>query len=301
MIAKELIESLEEYLIYLKIERGLAANTIKSYEYDILQYIDFIKKAELSDKSEIDRYFILTFLNELKEADKSSNSINRMVSTLRKFHQYLKQEKLFETDPMEYVETPKKGKQLPTVLSTSEIERLLDVPDIATHLGMRDRAILEVMYATGLRVSEVANLVLDDLHLAMEFIQTKGKGGKERIIPVGEIAIEWLENYLYDSRPYLEDEKNKNTYVFLNYKGNSLSRQGLWKNIKQMVVDAGITKSVSPHTLRHSFATHLLENGANLRIVQELLGHSDISTTQIYTHVSKQRLSEVYDQYHPRA
>jgi integrase/recombinase XerD len=199
------------------------------------------------------------------------------------------------------VETPKKAKQLPTVLSTSEIERLLEVPDVTTHLGMRDRAILEMMYATGMRVSEIANLLLDDLHLSMEFIQTKGKGGKERIIPIGEIAIEWLENYLYDSRPYLEDEKKSNTYVFLNYKGGSLSRQGLWKNIKQIVADAGITKKVSPHTLRHSFATHLLENGANLRIVQELLGHSDISTTQIYTHVSKKRLSEVYDKYHPRA
>ena len=224
-----------------------------------------------------------------------------MVSTLRKFFQYATLTvQWVPVDPMTQVDPPKKAQHLPAVLTLAEVERLLQVPDTTTKLGVRNRAILEVMYATGLRVSELVNLSLDNLHLELGLIQTIGKGDKERIIPIGDIAAIWLTRYLKDIRPQLgrtQDDK----VIFLNDHGHQLTRQGVWKLIKQLVKAAGITKDVSPHTLRHSFATHILENGADLRIVQELLGHSDISTTQIYTHISNKRLMTVYEKAHPRA
>ena len=202
---------------------------------------------------------------------------------------------------MLHIDTPKKAGTLPSVLSFSQVEKLLQVPNTHTHLGRRDRTILEVMYATGLRVSELTHLKLNDLHLELGLIQTVGKGNKERILPIGEQAVMWLEEYLLLTRAHLERKDEPSEWVFLNHRGGQLSRQGVWKNIRKMVQAAGIQKEVTPHTLRHSFATHLLENGADLRIVQELLGHADISTTQIYTHISKKRLQSVYQNYHPRA
>lgn len=294
-------EVLEEYVTYLQIERGLSANTIESYRRDLSQYIDYLKKDGKKDWNEVDRFFVLSFLQSLKEENKSANTIIRMVSSLRKFHQYLHQENVMALDPMLHIDTPKKAQKLPKILSASEVERLIEAPDTSSKLGLRDRAILEVMYATGLRVSEVTNLKMDDLHLSMGLIQTKGKGDKERIIPIGGTAIKWLEEYLTYSRSKLEQRGQESPYVFLNHRGKSLSRQGVWKNLKALVRKACIKKEVTPHTLRHSFATHLLENGADLRVVQELLGHSDISTTQIYTHITKHRLSSVYKTYHPRA
>lgn len=181
-----------------------------------------------------------------------------------------------------------------------EVERLIEAPDTTKNLGIRDRAILEVMYATGMRVSELIGLKLSDLHLSLGLVQTIGKGDKERIIPLGDYAIQWLERYLDEVRPLLVKDATE-VHVFVNNHGSGLSRQGIWKNLKQLVRDAGITKEVTPHTLRHSFATHLLENGADLRTVQELLGHADISTTQIYTHITKKRMTDVYKQHFPRA
>lgn len=295
-------EPLSEYLVHLKIERDLADNSVQSYERDIEQYIQFLEKENISNWDKIDRYDVVLFLQEMKERKKSENSIIRMTSSLRQFHQFLRQEKFSANDPMQYVETPKKSEVLPKVLSMQEVEVLLETPDIQTEIGLRDRAILEVMYATGLRISELVHLTLDELHLTMGFIQTVGKGNKERILPIGGVATKWLNTYLEDSRPILESRaSDESIYVFLNARGRGLTRQGVWKNLKKSVQIAGIKQNVTPHMLRHSFATHLLENGADLRIVQELLGHSDISTTQIYTHITKARMKDVYEQYHPRA
>lgn len=295
-------EPFEEYLIYLKIERDLADNSVKSYQRDINQYIHFLEEQGINDWDKVDRYDIVLFLQHLKENKKSNNSIIRMTSSLRQFHQFLRQEKITNDDPMQYVDTAKKEATLPRVLSFKEVEQLLETPNVENEIGLRDRTILEVIYATGLRISELVHLRMDELHLTMGFIQTVGKGNKERIIPMGSIATKWLNEYLEFGRPIFESRATEESpYVFLNSRGSGLSRQGVWKNLKQTVLKSGITKNVSPHMLRHSFATHLLENGADLRIVQELLGHSDISTTQIYTHITKARMKDVYDDYHPRA
>ena len=294
---------IEEYLHFLKIERGLSDNTIQSYERDLKQYLFFLEEREIASWEVIDRYLVLDFLESLRNNDKSSATIIRMVSTLRKFHQFLRQERITDSDPMQHIDTPKKVKRLPKTLSITEVEKIIESPDTTDYLGIRDRAILEVMYATGLRVTELISLKLDDLHLSLGLLQTLGKGDKERIIPLGDVAIKWIEIYLEKSRPELiaKNKKEKTNILFLNYKGEGFTRQGIWKNLRVYVTQAGIEKEVTPHTLRHSFATHLLENGADLRVVQELLGHADISTTQIYTHISKKRMTDVYKNYFPRA
>ena len=295
-------EPLAEYLIHLKIERDLAKNSIESYERDIYQYIEYLEEQGIYDWNEIDRYDIILFFQKMKEEGKSDSSIVRMTSSLRQYHQYMRQENLTESDPMQYVETAKTSDSLPKVLTLNEVDRLLETPNTETEIGLRDRAMLELMYATGLRISELVHLRLDELHLKMGFLQTIGKGNKERIIPIGNEAIKWLTEYLEYSRPLFESRaKDESSFVFLNSRGKGLSRQGVWKNLKKTVRLSGIKKNVTPHMLRHSFATHLLENGADLRIVQELLGHSDISTTQIYTHITTTRKKDVYDQYHSRA
>lgn len=295
-------EPFNEYLMHLKIERDLSENSIESYERDINHYITFLEASKIESWNAIDRYAIVLFLQHLKEEGKSENTIIRMSSSLRQFHQFLRQEKVTENNPMQYVQTPKKKEILPKVLSMKEVEQLLETPDVETDIGTRDRAILEVMYATGLRISELVHLRMDELHLTMGFIQTVGKGNKERIIPIGGEAIKWLDEYLEFSRPVLESRAaEESPFVFLNARGRGLTRQGVWKNIKKTVQLSGVKQNVTPHMLRHSFATHLLENGADLRIVQELLGHSDISTTQIYTHITKARMKDVYDEFHPRA
>lgn len=295
-------ESLAEYIIYLKIERGLSANTVTSYKRDIEKYLTFLTEKKITQLDEVSRFEILDFLQTLRQSGAADNSIIRMVSSLRKFHQYLKRESIVSDDPMQLIDTPKKASTLPKAISPQAVEQLLEAPDTTTPLGVRDRTILELMYATGLRISELVNLKLSDMHLTMGFIQTMGKGEKERIIPLGEIASQWLDHYLDGARVYLQDQSAETSeYVFLNSRGKGLSRQGVWKKVKQLALEAGIDQNVTPHTLRHSFATHLLENGADLRMVQELLGHADISTTQIYTHITKTRLKQVYSDYHPRA
>lgn len=294
-------EDLAGYIRFLTIERGLSKNTIESYLRDLKKYLLFLKENHLMTWDSIDRYAVLSFLQQLKEEKKAAGSIIRMVSSLRQFHQFLRQEKLATVDPMAHIDTPKKAQTLPKILSTKEVEILIETPDTSQTLGIRDRTILEVMYATGLRVSELTELKLDDLHLSLGLIQTIGKGEKERILPLGDLAIKWIETYLNHSRNRLERSDCRSDFVFLNHHGRKLTRQGIWKNLNILVKKAGIKKEVTPHTLRHSFATHLLENGADLRTVQELLGHSDISTTQIYTHISTHRMSAVYKTYHPRA
>ncbi|MFL2020145.1 site-specific tyrosine recombinase XerD [Weissella hellenica] len=293
-------DELVDYLHYLTVERGLSMNTKHSYQQDLVQFFQYLMAENYKSLTNVDRFTIMAFLGQLEQKGKSRNTVIRMVSTLRKFFEFLQLNKMIQKNPMEQVDSPKKAQHIPAVLTLEEVEMLLQVPDTNTPLGLRNRTILEVLYATGLRVSELVNLKLDNLHLDLGLIQTIGKGDKERIIPIGDVASKWLTHYLNDARPLLGKQQDAHV-IFLNDHGHQLTRQGIWKLIKQWVKQAGITKEVSPHTLRHSFATHILENGADLRIVQELLGHADISTTQIYTHISNKRLTEVYQRAHPRA
>lgn len=293
-------EEINDYLHYLTIERGLSLNTRKSYERDLLQYLHYLEDEQITSWQDVDRYVVINYLEKMHDEKKAPATVTRMITSLRRFHQFLRQERLTDHDPMQHIDTPKKVQKLPSTLSLTEVERLIETPDTTKNLGIRDRAILEVMYATGMRVSELVGLKLSDLHLSLGLVQILGKGDKERIIPLGDYAIQWLERYLDEARPLLVANPSE-THVFVNHHGTGLSRQGIWKNLKQLVREAGINKEVTPHTLRHSFATHLLENGADLRTVQELLGHADISTTQIYTHITKKRMTDVYKQHFPRA
>ena len=293
-------EEINDYLHYLTIERGLSLNTRKSYERDLLQYLHYLEDEQITSWQDVDRYVVINYLEKMHDEKKAPATVTRMITSLRRFHQFLRQERLTDHDPMQHIDTPKKVQKLPSTLSLTEVERLIETPDTTKNLGIRDRAILEVMYATGMRVSELVGLKLSDLHLSLGLVQTLGKGDKERIIPLGDYAIQWLERYLDEARPLLVANPSE-THVFVNQHGTGLARHGIWKNLKQLVREAGINKEVTPHTLRHSFATHLLENGADLRTVQELLGHADISTTQIYTHITKKRMTDVYKQHFPRA
>lgn len=291
---------LMDYLHYLKVERGLSENTINSYGIDLKLFLEYLRENEIPSFKQVNKEVIVNYMQSEKNNNKANSSILRSVSSLRKFFQYLAQEKIIEKDPMLLIDTPKKKQHLPQVLTKEEVEKLLRSPNTGQVLGLRDRAMLELIYATGLRISEIINLKLEDLHLTMGTLQTLGKGHKERIVPVGDEAIKWVNRYLEEARPKLLKQKRSN-YLFLNFHGNNLTRQGVWKNLKAEVKKAGIQKNITPHTLRHSFATHILENGADLRIVQELLGHADISTTQIYTHLSNKQLADIYNRAHPRA
>lgn len=290
------------FLHYLIVEKGLAENTIQSYRRDISAYLIFIEtKLQITDINHVTRVHIMQFLSCLKDEGKSARTIARHIASIRSFHHFLILDKIVDHDPTVHIETPHPELKLPKVLNTDEVDTLLNTPDLTTTLGLRDKAMLELMYATDMRVSELVNLNINDVHLSLGFVRCLGKGNKERIIPIGKMATEALKEYLEKARPKLINQKNKTDSLFMNHHGQRLSRQGFWKILKQMAVKAGIEKELTPHTLRHSFATHLLENGADLRSVQELLGHSDISTTQIYTHVTKTRLKDVYNQFHPRA
>lgn len=292
---------IDEYIHYNIVERGLSDNTIQSYRRDLKQYIHYLIEVEkVTDIDEVTRSLILNYLYSLKDEGRADTTIARTIASIRSFHQFLLREKLADKDPSVHIETPKAAKRLPKVLSMNEVEALLDAPNGSTAFDLRNKAMLELLYATGIRVSELCSLELQDLHLTMGFIRCVGKGNKERIIPLGTIAKEAIERYLEAGRPELL-KKKPHKEVFVNHHGNPLSRQGFWKILKQLANKAGIDKPLTPHTLRHSFATHLLENGADLRAVQEMLGHADISTTQIYTHVTKTRLRDVYAKHHPRA
>lgn len=295
-------EWIEDFLHFLTVERGLSENTKKAYARDLHFFANYLKEEEgITRPDVVSRAEIVSFMNFARENGKSARTVARYIASLRSFFHFLLLDGKVAHDPMIQIETPKQRQSLPKVLNYQDVEKLLEAPDAGTVFGLRDQAMLEVLYATGLRVSELINLKLDDLHLHMGFIQTIGKGNKERIIPLGGTATRALESYLESGRPKLYRTKSRNDFVFLNHHGKGMTRQGFWKNLKQMALKAGIDKPITPHTLRHSFATHLLENGADLRSVQELLGHADISTTQIYTHVTKARLKDVYKKYHPRA
>lgn len=292
--------ALEDYLHFLQIERGLAENTLISYRRDLTNYMEYIKKEmQMNDWNDVKRKDILQFLYHLKDSGKSTATISRHISSIRSFHQFLVRERMVQDDASLHIEKPKRERSLPDVLSQEEVNRLLEVKG-KKPLDLRTKAMLELLYATGLRVTELISLNMSDLHLSMGFVQCIGKGSKERIVPLGNAAKNSLENYLENGRPALVKRQGTKT-LFVNQHGRPLTRQGFWKIIKKKALESGIKKNITPHTLRHSFATHLLENGADLRIVQEMLGHEDISTTQIYTHVTKSRLKDMYKAYHPRA
>lgn len=294
-------DAVDDFFHYLQIERGLAENTIVSYRRDLVQYMTFIKeKNSIEDWNQIKRSDIVEFLYEIKKSGKSTATISRMISSIRSFHQFLVRDRIVDQDASLHIETPKLDRLFPQILSSEEVDKLLDVPDTSP-LTIRNKAMLELMYATGLRVTELISLQSADLHLTMGFVRCVGKGDKERIIPVGDLAKHALEVYLHNARSELLKKNKSETTLFVNHHGRPLSRQGFWKIIKALAQQKGLTKEITPHTLRHSFATHLLENGADLRSVQEMLGHADISTTQIYTHISKRRLKDMYQQFHPRA
>ena len=287
------------YLNYLEVEKGLAANTLEAYGRDLASYLDYLKKIDVSSLDAINSLQILQFLANRKAEGMSPRSRARILSSLRSFHRFLLSENYLAIDPTALIESPRALPPLPKLLSQTEVERLLVAPQGESNLVLRDRAMLELLYATGMRVSELVGLSLSDLKMDIGCINAFGKGGKQRLIPVGDVALEILQEYLHNGRPHLQTEVVSNV-VFLNRRGRGLSRQGFWKNFKRHAVTAGITQKVYPHMLRHSFATHLLENGADLRAVQTMLGHADISTTQIYTHVIQERLKQIHQQFHPR-
>ncbi|MDG4655684.1 site-specific tyrosine recombinase XerD [Ectobacillus antri] len=293
-------DALQDFIHYMIVEKGLAQNTIVAYERDLKGYIQYIQKVEqVVSWQEVKRSHIVAFLHHLKMQNKSSKTLARHIASVRSFHQFMLREHIAEHDPSVHIETPQAERKLPKVLSVAEVEGLLQAPD-NTPFGIRDKAMLELLYATGLRVSELIQLDLADVHITMGFVRCVGKGNKERIIPLGRLATEAISTYIERGRASLVGKYTTNA-LFLNHQGNRLTRQGFWKILKKLAQKANIQKDLTPHTLRHSFATHLLENGADLRAVQEMLGHADISTTQIYTHVSKVRLKDVYKQFHPRA
>jgi integrase/recombinase XerD len=295
-------EHLKDFIHFLVVEKGLSRNTIVSYERDLKSYLRFLQDIEkLTELDSIQRSQIIHFLAHLKDSGKSAKTIARHVASLRAFHQFLLREKVVGQDPTVHIESPQLERNLPKVLSLQEVEILLESPKLVDHYGYRDKAMLELLYATGIRVSELIGLNMDDIHLTMGFIRCIGKGNKERIIPLGRTASAALEQYLVKGRPKFVSKRHKDEAFFLNHHGKRLTRQGFWKILKRLAKEANIEKELTPHTLRHSFATHLLENGADLRAVQEMLGHADISTTQIYTHVTKTRLKDVYSKFHPRA
>ncbi len=291
---------LDYYFNYLSVEKGLADNTLNAYSRDLVSYAGYLREREKVDNpADISQMMLLGYLNFLKKRGLSPRSRARVLSALRSFHRFLIQENYTEHDPTVQVESPRSLSALPKLLSQKDVERLLQSPAGNSSIAMRDRAMLEVLYATGMRVSELISLRLGDLKLDIGCLNAFGKGSKQRLIPLGEDAIEILREYLQDGRLKLLKSLTSEE-VFLNSRGKKLSRQGFWKNLRAYAIKAEIKQKVYPHILRHSFATHLLENGADLRSVQTMLGHADISTTQIYTHVIQERLKKVHQQYHPR-
>jgi len=291
-------ELVDEFLDYVVVERGLSDNTLKAYSSDLSKFINYLDAKKLTlDK--INRKDIESFIMLLKNDKLGPASIYRIIAAIKSFYKYLLTHEHLEKDPVKIVQFPKLWKKLPNVLSASDVERLLNKPDTKDSIQIRDKAILELMYATGMRVSEVVSLKVNDIDLDLGILKCHGKGGKERILPIGSKACQVLALYLKNTRPSL-DKKDSVSWLFLTRLGEGISRQSIWKIIRKYAIRCNIKKTVTPHTFRHSFATHLLERGADLRIVQELLGHADISTTQVYTHMNRERLKSLHKKYHPR-
>lgn len=286
---------------YLEDDMSSPKNTVNAYITDLKQYQDFLVKYEkITDVEDITREDILKYIESIKRKNLSKATISRKITAIKDFHRYLCKEEDIKENPALLIDNPKPDKPLPVVLSKEEINKMISSIDKDDTLSIRNRAMLELLYAAGLRISELLDLKLTELHLKEKYLTVIGKGNKERMVPIGEMAVFYMRKYIEHARLELMGDKKTNL-VFFNYKGEKMSRQGFFKYIKKLALDNGIEKNISPHTIRHSFATHLLEGGVDLRIVQELLGHEDISTTQIYTHLDKSKLKEIYDGTHPLA
>ncbi len=294
-----MISEFSGFINYITVEKGLSKNTLNSYKLDLVKLQRFLEKRQLSLVS-VTHGNLQEFVNTLRQQRLDGRSISRILVTVRGLFRWMVLEEKLTQDPSENIESPKVWKKLPEVLSVDEVDRLLCQPDQSKPRGIRDKAMLEVLYATGLRVSELVSLQLKNLRFDLGYLHCQGKGGKVRVVPLGRSALAALEQYLTRSRQSLLKGKNS-PFIFLNYRGKGMTRQGFWKILTVYGRRAGIRVSLKPHSLRHSFATHLLQRGADLRAVQMMLGHSDISTTQIYTHVLKERLKSIYRQHHPRS
>jgi integrase/recombinase XerD len=290
---------LGEFLNYLSVERGLSKNTISSYGSDLSSFLEHLEGKGIAKIEEIKRDDITKYMLYLKDKGLSGNSVSRALVAIKMFYKFLAQERFIKDDVAGILESPKLIRPLPNVLNTQEVTKLLQAPDVRNWMGIRDKAALELMYATGMRVSEMVELGTGTLNLDVGFIKCKGKGDKERMVPIGSEARRAIARYLEKTRPSLLKDK-ADGHLFLTRLGKKVSRQSFWKMLKKYAKLAKIHKEITPHTLRHSFATHLLEHGADLRVVQEMLGHSDIATTQIYTHIDKGRLKSIHKQFHPR-
>lgn len=293
---KELITT---FLDYISVERGLSGNTISSYRQDLNFYLDFVIGRHVDALSKTNKNSVIDFMLYEKEKGISANSIARRLAAIKSFYRFLVRERILKEDPTSLIDSPKLWKKIPEALSINEVEVLLGQPNLKDKQGIRDKAILETLYACGIRVSEAVNLRTDNVNLDVGFLRCIGKGNKERVIPLGAKAIQSIKRYLEASRPKLIGNK-ESEFLFISRLGKKISRQSLWKLIKKYAKCAKIKKPLRPHILRHSFATHLLERGADLRSVQEMLGHANISTTQIYTHIDRNRLKSIHRMYHPR-
>ena len=299
-VSAEWRDALRGFMDYVHLEQGLAENTVSAYSRDLDRYAAVLDARGVRTPVDASRADVSALLQLLGDLGLEASSVARNLTAVRMFHRFLQTEGVIENDPTEHMKSPKLGRKLPDVLNIYEVERLLLGPDVETPLGLRDRALLEMLYGAGLRVSELTGLERSHLLFDLEVVRVIGKGSRERIVPIGTEGVEWVNRYLTGARVDLSRPASGDT-VFLNFRGGAMSRMGVWKILRRYVQDAGIRKTVSPHTMRHSFATHLLEGGADLRAVQEMLGHVDISTTQIYTHVDREYLKEVHRTFHPRA
>ena len=292
--------AIRSFLSYLRVEKALSQNTIDAYRRDLEKFSEFAMERGLEKAPQVKRADVVDFLASLYLRKLDARSVARHLVSLRQFFRFLLSEELIPEDPVVTVESPKFRKSLPQFLSVEEVDLLLAQPDVSSALGLRDKAMIELLYSAGLRVSELCNLAVDDLHVDAGSLRCIGKGNKERLVPVGKRALAVLQLYIKKARPEILGE-HTSKYLFIIRKGNKLDRIAFWKNLALYGRKAGLRKALTPHMLRHSFATHLLDRGADLRSVQMMLGHSDISTTQIYTHVVEERLKQVYKAHHPRA
>ena len=292
--------SITAYVTYLDVEEGLSPNTIEAYMHDVGRYISCLTSLGITQPSQATKKIILDYIEQLRNLGLSANSVSRNFCAVRSYHHFLYREEKLRSDPTETIEVAALKRKLPDVLSIEETIRLVESPDTSTDLGIRDRAMLEFAYATGTRVSELVTMTIQNILFKENIVRITGKGSKQRLVPLGSTAKGRVQEYLTQVRPQLAGNKSKDV-LFLNSRGGPLSRMGFWKILRKYVIQAGITTHTSPHTLRHSFATHLLEGGADIRVIQELLGHSNISTTEIYTHIDREYLKEVHRTFHPRA